>query len=371
MEHLPQQYRHLFPTVQSRIMLASCSQSALAEPVSKAIQDYHDSLLHRGTNWNEAIEKTESARNEFARLVGAEPEEIAIVPSVSDALISVASSLSAVKKKQVVYTEMDFPAVSHIWQAQSDYNVSVIPSIDSELPLEQYERYITEETVLTCVPHVHYRDGCIQDIKAIAAIAKRKGSMVFVDAYQSAGHIPIDMKEWGIDMLAAGTRKYMLGIPGMAFLYVRKELANELKPKASAWFGRENGFGASSYAEGARRFQTGTPAFISVYAAAAALSLLNHIGMSRIRDHIKAVSADAFQYAAEKGLKLAGAPSGQQPGMISIRDERASETAALLKKKNVICAPRDNVIRLAPHFYNTKGELRYAIDEMAAILSAR
>jgi selenocysteine lyase/cysteine desulfurase len=172
-------------------------------------------------------------------------------------------------------------------------------------------------------------------------------------------------------MLAAGTRKYMLGIPGMAFLYVRKELANELKPKASAWFGRENGFGVSSYAEGARRFQTGTPAFISVYAAAAALSLLNQIGMSRIRDHIKAVIADACQYAAEKGLKLAGAPSGPQPGMVSIRDERASETAALLKKKNVICAPRDNVIRLAPHFYNTKGELRYAIDELAAILSAR
>ncbi|MFT4402333.1 aminotransferase class V-fold PLP-dependent enzyme [Bacillus sp. SW14] len=370
MEHLPQQYRQLFPTVQTHTMLASCSQSALAEPVSRAINDYHDSLLHMGTNWNEAAEKTESARNEFAKLIGAEPDEIAIVPSVSDALVSVASSLSVFEKKHVVYTEMDFPAVSHVWQSQSDYTVSVIPSIDGGLPLEQYETHITDETVLTCVPHVHYRDGFVQDVKAIAAISKRKGSLLFVDAYQSAGHIPIDVKEWGVDMLATGTRKYLLGIPGMAFLYVRKELADALKPKASAWFGRENGFD-EAYATGARRFQTGTPAFISVYAAASALSLLNHIGVSHIGDHVKTICADACRYAVDKGLQLAAAQAGHHPGMVAIRDERASETAALLKKKKVICAPRDTVIRLAPHFYNTKDELRHAIDEIAAVFSAR
>lgn len=141
MEHLPQQYRHLFPTLQTHTMLASCSQSALAEPVSRAIQDYHDSLLYKGTNWKEAIEKTEFARNEFAKLIGAEPDEVAIVPSVSDALVSVASSLTAFGKKHVVYTDMDFPAVPHVWQAHSDYTVSVIPSIDGVLPLEQYETY--------------------------------------------------------------------------------------------------------------------------------------------------------------------------------------------------------------------------------------
>ncbi|MBG9769879.1 aminotransferase class V-fold PLP-dependent enzyme [Bacillus vallismortis] len=369
MEHLPQQYRQLFPTVQTHTMLASCSQSALAEPVSRAIKDYHDSLLLMGTNWNEAIEKTESARNEFAKLIGAGPDEIAVVPSVSDALVSVASSLSGFRKKHVVYTEMDFPAVSHVWQAQSDYTVSVIPTIDGRLHPKQYEKDITDETVLTCVPHVHYRDGFVQDVKAIAEMSKKKGSLLFVDAYQSAGHIPIDVKEWGVDMLAAGTRKYLLGIPGMAFLYVRKELADALKPKSSAWFGR-NGFDAA-YATGARRFQTGTPAFISVYAAASALSLLNHIGVSRIREHVKTICADACQYAADKGLQLAAAPAGDHPGIVAIWDERASETAALLKKKKVICAPRDTLIRLAPHFYNTKDELRHAIDEIAAVFSAR
>lgn len=108
MEHLPQQYRQLFPTVQTHTMLASCSQSALAEPVSRAIKDYHDSLLHMGTNWNEAIEKTESARNECAKLIGAEPDEIAIVPSVSDALVSVASSLAVLERSMLCIQRWTF-----------------------------------------------------------------------------------------------------------------------------------------------------------------------------------------------------------------------------------------------------------------------
>ncbi len=184
--------------------------------------------------------------------------------------------------------------MSHILQAQSDYNVSVIPSIDGESPLEQYETHITDETVLTCVPHVHYRDGGIQDVKAIAAIAKRKGSLLFVDAYQSAGHIPIDVKAWGVDILAAGARKYLLGIPGMAFLYVRKELADALKPKASAWFGRENGDGAS-YAKGARRFQTGTLLLSAYTRGGGFITAESYRGFS-YPGTCKTICADAVQY---------------------------------------------------------------------------
>lgn len=376
MEGLSQQYRSLFPVLHTHTMLASCSQSALALPVSRAIKEYHDSLLQTGANWNEAIKKTESARNEFAVLIGAEPEEIAVLPSVSDAIVSIASALQDGKKKKVVYTEIDFPAAAHIWKAQRDYDLSVIPSSDGMVPIENYEACISEETLLTCVPHVNYYNGFLQDIKQIAAIAREKGSLLFVDAYQSAGHVPIDVKESGIDMLAAGSRKYMLGIPGTAFLYVRKELAEQLRPKASGWFGQQSAaafdLNRFSYASGAKRFETGTPSFISLYAAHEGLSLLNEIGVSRIHVYIKELSAYAFQYASERGLRVMGPTSSdQRPGMISIYDERASETAERLKKQKIVCAPRNNVIRLAPHFYNTKDELEYVIDELVNIFACR
>ncbi|MBT2574650.1 aminotransferase class V-fold PLP-dependent enzyme [Bacillus sp. ISL-51] len=370
MDSLLKQYRNLFPALRTHTMLASCSQSAVAAPVSKAIADYQESLLQQGGNWEEAIERTEKARNGFARLIGADPEEIAVLPSVTDAAVSVASALSDCKKKEVVYTDLDFPAIAHVWKAQADVTLSVIPSREGMIPLERYETFITDQTLVTCVPHVSYTNGFIQDVKQIAAIAAKKGSLLFVDAYQSAGHVPIDVKEWGIDMLAAGARKYMLGIPGTAFLYARKELAEQLKPKASGWFGQQKDAAFDltrfSYADGAKRFETGTPAFISVYAAQAALSLLNGIGTARIHKEVKELSAFAYEYASEKGLNLPCPPSCEdRPGMISIYDERASETAALLKQQSIICSPRHHVIRLAPHFYNTKDELAYAIDQLA------
>ncbi|AMQ72758.1 MULTISPECIES: aminotransferase class V-fold PLP-dependent enzyme [Bacillus amyloliquefaciens group] len=364
------QYRSLFPALHTHTMLASCSQSALALPVSKAINDYQESLLQHGGNWEEAIGRTEQARCEFAKLIGAHPEEIAVLPSVTAAVSAVVSALPDSRKKQAVYTELDFPAIAHILKAQTEMELSVVPSEDGMIPLERYETYISEQTLFTCVPHVSYTSGFVQDMKRIAEISEKKGSLLFVDAYQSAGHIPIDVKEWGVDMLAAGARKYMLGIPGTAFLYVRKELAERLKPKVTGWFGQQRAsmldLTRFSYADGAKRFETGTPAFISIYAAQAALSLLNDAGTDRIHQEVKKLSAFAYEYASEKGLNLTGPPSADdRPGMISIRDEKAAETAALLRRKNIVCAPSGQIIRLAPHFYNTADDLIYAIDELA------
>ncbi|KQU24342.1 hypothetical protein ASG61_20700 [Bacillus sp. Leaf75] len=99
-------------------------------------------------------------------------------------------------------------------------------------------------------------NGYTQNLKEIADIVHKKGSLLFVDAYQSAGHIPINVKEMNIDILSTGTRKYMLGIPGVAFLYIKKELAEQLKPRHTGWFGQENktkfDIFNSTYAPGAR-----------------------------------------------------------------------------------------------------------------------
>lgn len=161
----------------------------------------------------------------FAELIGAETGEVAVLCSVSDAISAIAASLPYQQEKnKIMFTDIDFPTVGHIWFAQEQFkdNVSVIRSSNGEISLEQYEKEITTDTLITCIPHVNYYNGYKQNVREIAEIAHRKGSLLFVDAYQSAGHIPIDVKEMEIDILATGTRKYMLGIPGVAFLYIKK-----------------------------------------------------------------------------------------------------------------------------------------------------
>lgn len=371
-------YRSLFPVLHTHTHLGSCSQGALATPVSKAIQAYHDSLILNGNNWSESVSKLEETRMKFAKFICSEDDEIAVLPSVSEAISALANSLSYQQgKNKIVFTDIDFPTVGHIWSAQKTYSneISMIRSYNGEISLEQYEKEITPNTLITCISHVNFQNGYKQDIKEIANIVHKKGSLLFVDAYQSAGQIPINVKELGIDILATGTRKYMLGIPGVAFLYVKKELAEQLKPRVTGWFGQkeESAFDIYNpvYAAGTRRFETGTPSFISVYAACTAMELLNEVGVRNIEIYLRELTEFAMQYGQEKGLEITGPLSiTNRSSLTSFVVQDASRVEEKLRDKNIIVSARKDTIRIAPHFYNNKNEIKYAIDELVRITSA-
>lgn len=366
-------YRSLFPVLAEYVHLASCSQGAIALPVSKAIEEYHNSLLSSGVNWDQAIMKVEATREKFAELINAEVDEVAILSSFSDCLSTIATCLPYKKNKnKIVLTDIDFPTVGHIWlaQEQDGANISLMRSSDGIFPLEQYRTEVTEDTLLTCISHVSYYNGYMQNLKEIANVVHKKESLLFVDAYQSAGHIPIDVKEMNIDMLSTGTRKYMLGIPGVAFLYIKKELAEQLKPRHTGWFGQDDkskfDIFNSTYASGARRFETGTPSFISIYAAYEGLNLLLKVGINNIQSYLKELAEYTKEFGFQSGLQVTTPlAADMSSGMTSFHIENAPKIAEILIEKKIIVSARKDVIRMAPHFYNTKDELVYAITELA------
>ncbi|MCY8092948.1 aminotransferase class V-fold PLP-dependent enzyme [Bacillus haynesii] len=373
MKHPFHNFRSLFPILSDHVHLAACSGSALALPVAKAVDEYQNGLLTSGADWKAHLGKIDEAKEKFARLIGAEKEEIAVLPSVSDAVTAVAASLpQPLHRRQIAFTDIDFPAVGQIWLAQDRFkdHLIIIQSEDGMINLEQYEKDVTDQTLLTCVPHAGYRNGFKQDIKQIAEIVHQKGSLLFVDAYQTAGHIPIHVKDMDIDILAAGTRKYMLGIPGTAFLYMKREFCGQFEPKTAGWFGRNTPFALNSgFAEGAKRFESGTPAFISIYAADAALKLLLEAEPDRIEPYLRQLAAFSLQYGAKKGLKIKGPGTvHNRTSLISVYAEEAGRIESLLREKHIIVSARNNIIRIAPHFYNTKEEIGFVMDEIAALL---
>jgi selenocysteine lyase/cysteine desulfurase len=296
--------REYFPILSYKIQLSSCSQSALSLQVQAAIAEYTDSLRVGGMDWMLWMERVEQAKAGFAALINASPDEIAVLSSVSECASAVASALDFTRgRAKIVTTEMDFPTIGHVWLAQEKRGaqVSFIPGHHHTIPLEYYTQAVDEQTLLTSISHVSYYNGFKQDVKQIASIVHGKGAYLFVDAYQSAGSVVIDVKEMDIDFLATGAQKYMLGIPGIAFLYVKKELANRLEPFFTGWFGRVNPFAFDikhlDYAEGARRFEAGTPPMISAYAANAALEMLNAIGVKKVEEYLQALSLTAIAHA--------------------------------------------------------------------------
>lgn len=367
--------RGYFPIVNEKIQLSSCSQSALSMQVQEAIAAYVDTLRYTGMDWNLWMDKVEEAKGQFARLINASPEEIAVLSSVSDCASSVATALDfSGERNQIVTTEMDFPSIGHVWLAQQKRGAQVqfIPSADSVIPLAYYSESVNEQTLITSIPHVSYYNGFKQDVQQIAQIVHEKGSYLFVDAYQSAGSVQIDVKAMDIDFLAAGVQKYMLGIPGIAFLYVRKEVAEKLTPVVTGWFGRVSPFAFDikhlDFAQAARRFETGTPPMINGYAAAASIGMLNEIGVDRIEAYLQSLSRTAIAYAQEKGLRvMSPLDLSQKAANTAIFIPQASTAEAILKEKGILVSARNDVIRIAPHFYNTEQEVKAAIDALAAL----
>ncbi len=173
-----------FPILQNIIHVANCSQAPQSLRVRKGIENYLDSWLTTGMDWDYWIEETVKAKHEFARLINADPDEVAISTSVSEATASIASSLDPQgARRRILITEAEFPTVGHVWLASQKYGYKVdfVPVRNGEIRLEDYERLIDEDTVLTSATHVYYQNGFKQDLKDIARIVHDKGSLFYVD----------------------------------------------------------------------------------------------------------------------------------------------------------------------------------------------
>ena len=247
---------------------ANCSVSAQSLRVRAAVDRYMDSWLTKGMDWDYWMVEIGNAKSEFAKLIGASPDEIFICSSVSDAVSSVVSSLDYSGSRQACCHDRD--RISTVGQGASlastkrfGFDLQFIPVEGEEIPIEAYDKYIDEQTLISFVTHVYYRNGFKQDVERIAEICHSKGSLVMVDSYQALGTTPVDVKKMNIDILASGCIKYLFGVPGITFVYVNKDLATMLQPSITGWFGQANPFSFEvrklDYADNTFRFDTGTP----------------------------------------------------------------------------------------------------------------
>ncbi|WHX26216.1 aminotransferase class V-fold PLP-dependent enzyme [Virgibacillus halodenitrificans] len=367
--------REAFPILRDKVQLSSCSQSALHVDVKNAIHRYVNTWEESGMDWGGWMQACENARAQFAKMINADLDEIAIVSSVSHGLSSVAASLQNEKRKKVFVTDFDFPTVGHIWLShQENYKVEFIKNKLAEtITAEDYRAQVDEETLLVSTSHVSFYDGFKQNLKEIATAIHEKGAYLLVDAYQSLGQTPIDVKEMEVDMLTAGLQKYALGTPGIAFLYINKKISERLTPKITGWFGQHDPFAFDikniSYAEATKRFDSGTFPMINGFAAESALTILNNYGIEKIEQQLEQLSAFTINAAEEKGLIVKSPKDIKKKGSnTAIYVKNASEIESKLAQQGIILSARNDVIRIAPHFYNTKDDIHIAIDKLTEIL---
>lgn len=221
---------------------------------------------------------------------------------------------------------------------------------------------------LVSVPLTTYQDGARRPAAEIAAAAREHGALTFVDAYQAAGNEPVRVDRLGCDYLVAGAMKYLLGLPGLAFLYVRSPATADRDPALTGWFGRVSPFDFDprrlDFPRRATRYETGTPA-VPCHAAAAGLGLIGRTDLAAVRCHISQLTAHAAATLTAAGERVRTQPEPAARGAhISLADAAPAALAAWLAGRNVAVSPRGDVVRLSFHYYNDLAD----VAELAAQL---
>ncbi len=359
-------WREEFPGLQKSTYLNTVSLGQLSQRSRRAVNHFMDEWSTYGAAaWYRFwLEEVDALRGEFARTIGAKKEEIAILPNISSALAAVSSCFEFTDRSRVVSCELDFPTITHHFLAKESQGVesSILPSPDRiSVPVESFAASINERTALIATCRVYFTSGFIQDVQQLADIAHQKGALCLIDDYQGTGQIPIDVNQAGVDFLISGGLKWLIGGPGVAYLYVRGELIADLKPTVSGWFAHNRQFDFDpfklEYREDARRFEAGTPAVPAVYAAHAGLEIINEIGTHEIRRRSAELSQDLIARLKAHGYSLRiPANPNQQASIIIVELDNPLEVTHSLAEQNIIVDKRPGTVRISPYFYNTVEE---------------
>ncbi len=377
---LAESYRSEFPIFQTTVYLNSCSLGALSSRGRAALKEFADLWSSQGAAaWYEHwLAAATDVRSAFADLIGAEPAEVALAPSVSGALSAISSAIDFGARPRVVTPELDFPTLVYQFLAKRKLGIEtvVLPSPDGvSVPIEAFAEAIDERTALVATSHVYFTTGAIQDVDAVAQLAHASGALCLIDAYQSTGQLPVDASQLGVDFLISGALKWLLGGPGLAYLYVRRPLHARLEPTIASWFGVEDQFAFDTtvlrLSPDARRFELGTPAVPAIYTGRAGLEIVSEIGVDRIRRRVASLTEDLIERAGRAGLKVrVAADPEKRSGIVLIEDDDPAGAVQRLKEASVIADYRPGVVRLSPHFYNTTDDNAAAVAVLAGV-SAR
>jgi selenocysteine lyase/cysteine desulfurase len=377
-------FRAACPILEDTVYLANCSQAPLSESVREAVAAFMDSWARLGMHWDGWVEEVERARTAFAHLIGAEPDDVAVGTSESQLVSSVVSALVHLPdgfdgRRRILSSTLEFPGVGQAWEAATRFGWKVdrVERTQADpLTAGDFVNLLDDSTALVSMPHVVYANGSLVDPEPVVAAAHERGALVYFDAYQSLGTMAVDAKALGVDLLGAGTLKYLMGTAGIAFLYVAPEIRDRLEPTVTGWFGRANPFAFDpttlDYPAAASRFDLGTPPIVNAYAARAGIELIARTGVEAIHDRIAELSRLAFDEAGSLGLRILGPATPDAKGATTAIDAGSSDGAraaeAALRDQGIVVSARGRAIRVAPHGFTTVDELSHALRSLAAVV---
>ena len=344
---------------------------AAVSPLSRRIVDAVANQLHRAASepatrlFPEIFTLMADLRQRLAQLINArESSEIVLMPNTAMGLNSAAVSLPLRAGDNVLVLEGDYPANIYPWQqlAYKGVLTKMVPQRAGGLDVDALAARIDRRTRVIALSTAMFATGFRNDIATVGRMCKERGIFFVVDAIQTLGAFPIDVQACSIDFLAAGSQKWLLSAPGAGFLYVRRELLDELEP--GAYVGASSVVDPMNYLDynltfppSAERFNLGTPNIMGAVALHAAVGMLQEVGSRLIEQRVTTLVDALINDLTERGHSLAADTAPEhRSGIVVVQLPNPEAACKRLEEAGVIATVRGG-LRLAPHFYNTLEEV--------------
>lgn len=370
-------YRAEFPIFQETTYLNSCSLGPLSNGAIAALERYRNDWSRYGAPawWQEWLPVLHQAKQRFARLIGAREHEVTVSHSISSALASIASTFDYRTRSAVVCADLDFPTIAYQWLARARDGVQVRFARSPDrirVPLEAYQAEVRDDVAAIATSHVFYATGAVQPIRELADLAHERGARIVVDGYHAVGVCPVDVKALDVDFYVGGTLKWLLGGPGLTFIYVREELIPQLQPTISGWFGAADQFAFDTlhleWPDTADRLALGTPAVATAYAGVAGMDMVLEADPVRIYPRIQALTDRIIQRAEREGYGVRSPrEAAERGGIVMLEVARPQETVEGLAAQHFTVDYRPGLLRVSPHFYNTEDDVERFLEALSAV----
>lgn len=376
------EWRSEFPTLAHTVHLISHSLGAMPRRTRDRLREYADMWSERSIrSWEEGWwDMPVAVGNLIGNIIGAGEGEVVMQANVSICQSIIASCFDWNGPRNKIVSEgLDFPSNLYIHRQLESLGARVVtvPSDDGvSIPLDKLLRAIDHETQLVAVSHVIFKSAYIQDLKALADRAHAVGALIVADLYQSAGTLPLNVRELGVDFATGGSVKWLCGGPGAGYLYVRRELWPALEPRLTGWMAHENPFAFDPdrirYAGSAFRFLNGTPNIPGMYAARSGYEIIQEVGVENIRaKSIRQTSAlialadkAGYPVNSPRDFRLRG-------GTVTLDVPNGYEITKELLRRDFLVDYRPGAgIRIAPHFYTKDEELDLVMEQIQSLTRA-
>ncbi|MBV8082656.1 MAG: aminotransferase class V-fold PLP-dependent enzyme [Candidatus Eremiobacteraeota bacterium] len=366
--------RTLFPIARDWAYCDHAAVGPLPQPTRDVLVDIYDAQMRLGKNGLAPVEaQRDAVRAQVAAAINAQPGEIAFMRSTSDGALLVANGIDWREGDEIILAGDEFGANAYPWLnlRRRGVHIKLARAPHERVTVEFLDRVASERTRLVAVSYVGFNDGYRNDLVGLGRWCKAHDVLFAVDGMQGLGYLPLDVRACAADFAYCGAAKWLLSPHGVSFVFVRRELIDEMLPSALSWRSVQDPMRFLDYEQAlhpdAQRFEGGSLNYPGVVAFGVSLGLLMAAGLANIERHVLALTERLIGGAQRIGLEVMSDLRPYARSGIVLLSRGGRDAQDLTERANaarVGITVRDVGVRVSPHGYNDESD----IDRVLAVL---